>query len=84
MKRKVLGPAWYWLFVAVLALGIATLVAVVLYLNLLFPLWDYFRPLPGQPEGPSERRMWQFSAGLAALVALCFVVAAAVRRFRPN
>lgn len=30
VKRHSVGPAWYWLFVAMLALGIVTLVAVVL------------------------------------------------------
>jgi hypothetical protein len=73
---------WYWLFIAVLALGIWALVVVILYLNPVFPSWDYFRPIPGQPEGPSELRMWNFSAGIATLVALCFVVLAALRRFR--
>jgi hypothetical protein len=82
VKHHTVGPVWYWLFVAVLALGVGTLVVVVLYLNLLFPLWDYFRPIPGQPEGPSELRMWNFSAGIATLVTLCFVIVAAWRRFR--
>lgn len=76
------GSLAFWVGVILLAVGIGFAVAWVLYIDLIFPTWDYFRPPPGQPEGPSEWRKMRFSLGIGALVAVGITITIAVRHYR--
>jgi hypothetical protein len=67
----------FWLAVIVLAAGIGFGVAVVLSLDLIFPMWDwFFRPPSVQFEGPAEWRKVWVSLGIGALVALGIIAVA--------
>ena len=75
------GSVAFWLGVILLAVGVGFAVAWVLYIDLIFPTWDYFRPPPGQPEGPSQERKMGFSLMIGAVAAVVLIGTFAVRRY---
>jgi hypothetical protein len=80
MNTRTAHPAIFWGVAAIAAIGVGLLVAVLLYLGPMWPL--FFRPPMDSPdyEGPAEWRMFWFCLGVGVLVALGIVAWA--RRYR--
>jgi hypothetical protein len=84
MDARKAHSATFWLGGAVLAVSIGLLITALLYLNVVFPLWEFFRPAAGSPdyEAAGEWRMLWFSLGMGAIAALGILVVA--RRYRSS
>jgi hypothetical protein len=82
MTTRPAHPAIFWGVAGVAAIGVGLLIAVLLYLQVIFPLWDFFRPPIDSPdyEGAGELRMMWFCLGVGVIVAMGMLFGA--RRLR--